>query len=182
MIKTLKHYRREIFCLLLSTAVLTSAWMASLVHDIQQKNKPGFSIMDLELPKSDTALLSSINDLHKNNAVKEIQLNLRVDYIFMPAIYLLIACWLLMIKKNTNKKINIILTILAFAQLLPWIFDIIENNHLLNAINTPGYSLGMDLYTFKKLVTIKFIISIGGAAVALLVCIVKIFKPKFASK
>jgi len=171
-------YRRELFCLLLTTAIITSGLMQSLVLDIREKNMPEFSIMRLECPASEEALTASITQLHANKAIKEIKLNLIVDYVFMPAIYLSIAAWLLMIRTGAVQWLRWSLLFAAVLQLLPWLFDIIENNNLLYALQSPGYKIKMPLQTFKYMVFAKFLIAVSGALFALVVCIFKYFSLK----
>lgn len=171
--KTIITYRREIFSFLITLTIFTMVWQAAYIHLIRRTGLPAFSIFDLELPQNPGALSASLESLDRPDRRTLIVKNLHIDYLFMVGVYLSIATWLLMIRKNTIPVVSIILVVLAFAQLLPWIFDVTENNLLLNAIRDPEHHFGMDMNLFKMMVHAKFVIATGGAGVALLVCIVK---------
>ncbi|MBC7890190.1 MAG: hypothetical protein H7Z13_20130 [Ferruginibacter sp.] len=101
-----------------------------------------FSIMDLELPSSPAELVNLIRGLYKLpepesiKAVKALKSQLYIDFLFMPCAYgaIFILCRLVSAKMQLSFGINIFI-ILAWLQLLPWLFDIIENIYLLRKIN-----------------------------------------------
>ena len=170
---TIISFRREIFTFLITLTIFTTVWQTAYIHLIRRTGLPTFSIFDLELPKTPEALTKSLSSLERDDRRCMIIHNLDIDYLFMVGVYLSIAAWLLMIRKNTIRPIKILLTVLAFAQFLPWIFDINENDHLLNAIRDPEHELGMDFNLFKAMVHAKFIISITGACTAFVICTIK---------
>ena len=108
-------------------------------HDIVDKK---FSIMDLELSATAMELQNLIKGLYKlpqpksNKAVWALRGHLYLDFLLMPCAYgsIFILCSLVSTKMQSAIGSNIFLA-LAWAQLISWIFDIIENIFLLWKIN-----------------------------------------------
>lgn len=175
--KALTNYRREIFCFLLCVVVFCSAWMRATEDNVHKKNYKEFSILQLERPLIDSVtVLATIQKIHEYQVESDVKNNLRIDYFFMAGIYPLIAMWLLMIRKRTVQAMNIGLIILAIAQLIPLVADVLENCYLLHMIDDKPQPFSFPLYT--TLVTLKWWIAAGGAAIALLTCIFKPFLVK----
>lgn len=171
MISKLETWRVEIFCLLISVILVTIVWMQALIIQIQERGIPDFGIMQLELPKDEAALNSLIVELHDTSSVSLMQTNLFVDFAFMPAVYGCVAFWLWLLRKRVDVRLKPILLIMSLMQIIPWILDIIENNLLLGAIRNPNYALEIDIYYFKIMVILKFLIACLGIGTALVICI-----------
>ena len=167
-------YRIEVFCFLLTLFSVTGVWQKALDKQVREKGIEGYSVMKLELPANADSAQHTLQAIDTTVGCKElVRKNLTVDYFFMPGVYLTVAMWLLLIRRNTKKWLMVSLTTVAILQLVAWALDINENNHLLAAVNSPAHELGMTLAVFKSLVRVKFIIVLGGALFALLTCIFK---------
>lgn len=168
--------RREIFCLLLSIALFCFFWMRSLEQVAVQKGVAGFSIMQLELPRDENALYSRIDEINHAGAKAAVVKNLRVDYFFMLGVYPGIAVWLLIVRRGVRKGLALVLLVLAVIQVIPWLLDVNENNVLISVLN--GQPLKMPLALFKNLVYLKFLLALGGTAVALITGLFRLIKPE----
>jgi hypothetical protein len=124
-----------------------------------------FSIFDLELPVSERALYSLLSQIPKK-ARAALRTHLWIDFLFMPAAYLGITllCYKTSMKMEHAGKW--IFTGLAIMQLIPWLFDILENIFLLLKLSTvtPGETkeTGGGFGFFQFLVKTKFAISLTG--------------------
>ena len=174
MKKFIASWYIELFCALLTIACVTGVWMNALQQQVKQKGVTGFSIMQLELPCNEDSLRNLLNVIEEHRATPLVVQHLRVDFAFMPAVYIGIAFWLLLTGR-TNGRRNMLFVLLAILQILPWVFDIIENITLLNAISSAAHQLTMSVQTFRAMVYAKFIIAAVGAVTALLSCIRKVF-------
>src|SRR4051812_24811511 len=92
-----------------------------------------FSIMDLELPASPNEVAILIKGIYRlpedqsGKTLRALRGQLYLDFLFMPAAYgsIFIAC--MMISWKMTHFGHWIFTGLAWAQIIPWILDIIEN-------------------------------------------------------
>lgn len=164
----------EIFCALLTIASVTGVWMRAIEQQVQEKGFTTFSIMQLELPRNEDSLRTTLSSIEQYNAVALVKQHLHIDFVFMPAVYIGIAFWLLIVGRS-RRKIKPLFVVLAILQIVPWLFDIIENTALLKAIDDPMHHLSINLQTFKTMVYVKFIIAFGGAIIALFTCLRKVF-------
>lgn len=173
----LASYKIEIFCFLLTLFSVTGIWQRSLDLQVREKGINDYSIMKLEKPSNADSLKCTLQAIDNTPGAKElVRKNLMVDYFFMPGIYLAVAMWLLLIRKDKVKWAIRLLTGVAILQLVAWGLDINENNHLLAAVKSTDYILpGISLELFKLLVTMKFVIVYSGIGLALLTCVFKRF-------
>ena len=117
----------------------------SLIMGLQSKHfytmdvvKKKFSIMDLELPATATELVNLIKGLFDTavapKSARAVKGQLWIDFLFMPCAYgsIFIICMLIS-NKMDSFGINVF-KILAWAQAVPWLLDIIENIYLLSKI------------------------------------------------
>ena len=130
------------------------------------KNGERFSILDLQLPKSKTILQQLIANLGPGASASVLK-QLKEDYFYMIAAYIGVALMCLVAKDYVHGRWIRILEILAFIQILPWIFDIIENIQVKNWVN--GGAIPADLTLFKAMVIAKFAIALGAVVVAIVV-------------
>jgi len=169
----ISKHQKAIFCFLLCLVIFTGSWMSATVYEIRMKGYTDFSVSYIEKINIDSvSVFSSIKNLEKFNAVKQVKLNLKIDYAFMIGIYPLIGLWLLMIRKRIRRWLQVVLLVLAILQIFAFISDAMENYYLLNSIKhiTPPFGFS----TFQIFVNAKWIIAIAGSAAAFMTCI---FKP-----
>ncbi|MCW3467104.1 hypothetical protein [Chitinophaga nivalis] len=174
------RFRREIFVFFFGIALFTTGWMSALTRDIQHKGVTGFSIMQLELPGDEAHLYATVQQLTTHEAIPEVIRHLRVDYFFMLGIYPLIAVWLLILRINTRPLLSGILLIVALLQVLPWVFDVMENNRLLQVVQ--GGPLGMSMTLWETMVYAKFVIAVSAGVLALLVVVFKLLAAPLVNK
>ncbi|MBG9377183.1 hypothetical protein I5907_13145 [Panacibacter sp. DH6] len=174
MKKFIASWYIELFCALLTIACVTGVWMNALQQQVKQKGVTCFSIMQLELPRNEDSLRTILSNVAQQNATALVKQHLYIDFAFMPAVYIGTAFWLLIVGRN-SRKINVFFIMLAALQIVPWVFDIIENTTLIKAINDPIHQLSINLQTFKTMVYIKFVIALGGALTAIFTCLRKLF-------
>ncbi len=130
-----------------------------------------FSIFNLEFPGSDEALTSLV--LRMNNDVKmKVRKHLIVDYLFMLGAYPAIAI-LCFITSNylsaDSKSGSSILIIMGVAQVIPWLFDIIQNWILLQKLKKPIQPMPGTYRFFKYIVGIKLFITLTAINSALFI-------------
>jgi hypothetical protein len=165
--------RLFLFCLgLFIAGAFAMKWMESdLVY-----NNEKISIFGLELfyPKEKIVeIFSGINDKVKTI----LGYHLSFDFIFMAGVYPGIACLCMMAATKLNgKNLKRILLILAFLQILGWIFDIIENYYLLKWLKSPV--IGDEFGFYQVVVFSKWVIALTGALFAIVVILGSMFKRK----
>lgn len=134
-------------------------------------NKAGanvpFSIMDLELPLSERELVNIILTM-PDNARRAVKHHLNVDYLFMAAVYPGIA---LLCGIAANKMDHIgkwFFWLLAALQVVPWLFDVLENIYLAGKLRNPvvNEQNPKAFTSFIWRVQVKFIIALAGAICA----------------
>lgn len=165
MIPALIHHRRKLFCFFFVIALLSAMWMGLLSQEIREKGMTDFSIMQLELPKDAMHLQQTLGAFHQYEVTDTVNTHLWVDFLFMLGAYPGIAVWLLWLRRGSNKNLSRLLAIVAASQLIPLVLDIIENSHLLTAIE--GDSLDIPVNTLKNMVYCKFVIAYSGVTLAL---------------
>lgn len=163
-------------CLVL--AALTSVVMKrqsqhffTLSHGVRRP----FSIIDLELPASAlelTGLLRGINEQTEPDRLvvrRALRGQLWVDFLFMPGIYG--AIFLLCLKAAQLMAWapgRTLFALLAWAQLLAWGFDIVENLTLFHQLAHPTRTLGpAGFATYFTLVSAKWLLALAGGICAL---------------
>ena len=171
MIQKLIAIRWPLFILLLIITLASGIWLWNNEQHITA-DVPGFSIMRFEKPETEAGLVSLVKAISDAGDMPRITEDLQIDYVFMIGLYPGIAVWLLILRRNARKALSITLLIAALLQFLPWIFDLIENGHLLGVLK--GEPLGIEVGLFRLMVTGKVFMAGGGAVMALLVTIGKI--------
>ncbi len=170
MIQKLIAIRWPLFILLFITTFVSGIWLWNNEQHIAA-HVPGFSIMRFEKPETEAGLVSLVKAISDAGDMPRITEDLQIDYVFMAGLYPGIAVWLLMLRRNARKALSTTLLIAALLQFLPWIFDLIENGHLMGVLR--GEPLGITVGLFRTMVSGKFFIAFGGAAMALLITIGK---------
>jgi hypothetical protein len=103
--------------------------------------------------------------------------HLHFDYVFMAGCFPGIACLCMMaVEKVDRKNIKLLLFILAFAQLLAWVFDLTENYYLLKWLKNPV--IGDEFGFYHVVVYSKWIIALSGALIAITILVSSVFKRK----
>jgi len=100
-----------------------------------------FSIMELEVPATAQELVNIVKGLFllpadkSKKAVSALKTQLWLDFLFMPLAYgsIFLLCWRVAHKMDLSAGKQVFLW-LAYAQALPFLFDIIENIYLLQKI------------------------------------------------
>ena len=150
--------------------LVTSLWMAKVAKHFVLPSSKHFSIFDLELPPSEKSFTILLQDIGKDaEARKSLKQHLLIDFLFMPAAYLGIA---LLCFKTSLKMASIgkwLFLILAAAQLIAWLLDVIENIYLWRKVSKPPVGLPetntekTKAYTsFQFIVKTKFTIAFTG--------------------
>ncbi len=152
-------------------------WMMSIGRHFVTVKKNPFNIFDLEFPSSELSLKVLIRQMDAG-VKKHVVRHLWVDFIFMAGAYP--AIFLLCLKASFKMVFwgKWIFLILAFLQILPWLFDILENLYLLRMVkkgssepagvtdggskaNSPAYNF------FQFCVKTKFLIALVGTVCSL---------------
>ena len=165
--------RLFLFCLgLFFAASFAMKWME---NDLIYKGEK-ISIFGLELfyPKEKIVeIFTGIDD--KVRTI--LGYHLSFDFIFMAGCFPGIACLCMMAaEKISGKSIRSILFILAFLQLIAWVFDIIENYHLLKWLKNPV--IGDEFGFYHVVVYSKWAIALTAALFALTILVSSMFKRK----
>lgn len=132
-----------------------------------------FSIFNLEFPGSDEALTSLVLRMNKDVKTK-VRKHLLIDYLFMLGAYPAIAilCFITSNYLSADSKLgSSILIIMGIAQVIPWLFDIIQNWMLLQKLKKPISPIGGTYRFFKYIVGIKFFVALTAITSALFVTI-----------
>jgi hypothetical protein len=169
----MKWNRLFLFCLgLFIAGAFAMKWMEA---DLIYNNEP-ISIFGLEFFYPADKITSIF--LGINAEVKTILgYHLVFDFIFMAGVYPGIACLCMMAAERINmKSIKRILFVLAFLQLAAWIFDIVENYHLLKWLKNPV--IGDEFGFYHVVVYSKWIIALTGAIVALSITLINWLRSK----
>jgi len=169
----MKWNRLFLFCLgLFIAGAFTMKWMEA---DLIYNNEP-ISIFGLELFYPADKIISIF--LGIDAKVKIIlSYHLIFDFIFMAGVYPGIACLCMMAAERISmKSIKRVLFILAFLQIAAWIFDIVENYHLLKWLKNPV--IGDEFGFYHIVVYSKWVIALTGAIVALSLLLVSLFRKK----
>ncbi|MGV8880023.1 MAG: hypothetical protein ACOH2A_13440 [Sphingobacteriaceae bacterium] len=130
-----------------------------------------FSIFSLQFPGSEAALTSLVNQIDAP-VKRKIRQHLLVDFLFMLGVYPCIA--LLCYRVGLNIRADsltgsYILIIVAVAQGVAWLFDIMENLILLRKIKNPMAGSEQLYHLYKWIVGLKFFIALTGVNSFLLV-------------
>ena len=135
-----------------------------------------FSIIELQLPASPVELVNLIRGLYrlpqKQEAIRSItalRKHLYIDFLFMPCIYgsIFILCMLVSAKMQSSFGREVF-HVFAWAQIIPWLCDIIENIYLLRKMKPhPPVSSAAFHKAYLLMECVKWGISLGAAICAL---------------
>ncbi len=134
-----------------------------------------FSIMELELPATPIELVNLIKGLYKlpepasKKAISSLKSQLYIDFLFMPCAYgaIFLLCMLVSAKMKTSFGLNVF-SLLAWAQLIPWFCDIVENIYLLRKIIPDPVASPLSVHkAYLRMEYIKWGISLGAAICAM---------------
>ncbi|MGB3006358.1 MAG: hypothetical protein WBC06_07625, partial [Chitinophagaceae bacterium] len=151
------------FCLgIVIGSAFCMKWMES---DFIQNGKI-FTIIGLEISYSKAKVIEILSSLDEK--VKTILgYHLYFDFIFMAGIFPGIASLCMIArKKHSGRMLRNLLLVLAFTQIIAWIFDIFENIYLLNWLKNPV--IGNEFGLYHLLVTLKWIIALSGFLMAII--------------
>lgn len=129
-----------------------------------------FSILELEMPATPKELSNLIKGLyaeenpHKKKAARALKTQLYIDFLFMPCAYgtIFILCMLVSAKMQYSGGAKIF-SILAWAQIIPWISDVIENIYLLQKIKPHPVESSRSVHTaYLRMEIVKWGITLGA--------------------
>lgn len=157
-------YWRRIFLFSLGLFIGSAFCMKWMESDFVQ-NGSLFTIIGLEISYPKEKVIHILSGL--DPAVKNIlKYHLSFDFAFMVGVYPGIAALCMMARnKSVNNALRKLLLILALLQLVAWGCDICENWYLLKWINNP--TIGTDFITYHFIVTLKWILALMAALVAI---------------
>lgn len=147
-----------------------------LLEDDLIYNDAKFSVIGLEIFYSREKIIEIFTGI--SDKVKTIlSYHLSYDFVFMAGCYPGIVCLCMMAAKRINSKtLRKVLLILSFVQLIPWLFDIIENYFLLKWLKSP--SIGDEFRLYHLVVYCKWIIAVSTALLAISILVSSMFKRK----
>lgn len=129
-----------------------------------------FTIFDLEFTATPAELSGLIKGIDKlgdatwsAKVKKALRLHLLTDFLFMFCVYPGIAMLCIKTASKMTGIGEVLFLGLAIAQILAWLFDIIENLYLLNKLRQPEVSTLKVHLMYKRLVMTKWGIAITGA-------------------
>lgn len=124
-----------------------------------------FTIIGLEISYSGDRMVEILSGV--SPAVKQIlSYHLYFDFAFMAGVYPGIASLCMMARgKSRISWMRRVLLVLAFAQGIAWVCDIIENIYLLSWIREPE-TVGQ-LTTYHMIVLLKWVLALSGALFAI---------------
>ena len=114
-----------------------------------------FTILDIEIAASPKELVNLINGLYalpadySKKAVRALRARMYLDFIFMPFAYgsIFLLCMRVLEKMQSALGINTF-GILAFLQIISWLFDIIENIYILRKIHPAPVASSQRVHTW----------------------------------
>ena len=137
-----------------------------------------FSMMELEIPASNTELVNIIGGMYKlqdpkkkSKAISALKNQLYIDFLFMPCAYgsIFILCMLVSSKMQFSIGFNIF-SVMAYSQIIPWICDIVENIYLLGKIKEePPVSTVSVHKAYIRMEYLKWTIALGSGICAVAV-------------
>ncbi|UYQ95059.1 hypothetical protein MKQ68_08120 [Chitinophaga horti] len=127
-----------------------------------------FSIMDLELPVSERELVNMVLTM-PDTAKRAVRRHLAADYLFMLAVYPGIALLCCIAADRMKPSVGAwFFWALAALQIVPWLFDVMENSYLARKLNKPvvDEQRPKAFHRFVWRVQAKFVIAVTGAITA----------------
>ncbi len=131
-----------LFCIAFAVLLVISLIMAVQTTNFYTQDVVirKFNIMDLELPASPNEVVNLIKGIYRlpgeqsKKTLRVLRANLYLDFLFMPAAYgsIFIAC--MMISWKMTSFGHWLFAALAWAQIISWVLDIIENIRLLGKL------------------------------------------------
>lgn len=132
-------------------------------RNFQLKDGHHFTIMNVEMAESQEDLMQLFSTVDPD-VLKSIDNNLKADYFFMFGCYPFVAllCWL--VARSSGKVLRLLFITLAVLQLVPFIFDMLENYSLQQWMHNEDAPVSFGV--FQLLVTTKFILALGAFLVS----------------
>ncbi|WP_423149335.1 hypothetical protein [Rubrolithibacter danxiaensis] len=132
-----------------------------------------FSIFDLEFPATSAELIKlikGIDELPNANEAKVSKTALRsqllTDFLFMLAVYPAVFMLCMKTASKMQSTGQAVFVVLAYLQVLPLLFDVIENCYLLNKLKQPVESAADVHRAYRYMVIAKWAIACTGAVTA----------------
>jgi len=155
-----------------SVTLLSAMVMSFIAGDFYFTDGHHFSILDIELAKSQHELLNMFAAMHAD-VQESVRHHLHVDYVFMLGCYPFVALVCLAAAKHFSGLWKKAFTALAFVQILPFAFDITENILLERWLSCA--SCGLEFSVFRIMVIAKFSIALGTYLVCSLLLVYNSF-------
>lgn len=133
-----------------------------------------FSLIDIESPSTPLELATYINGIYalpeklRAKSLRALKGNLLLDFLFMPLAYGTIFLLCMQISMKLTSVGHILFALIAWAQVIPWICDIIENIYLLNKIHAETKPSTPSVHKRVQVIEIlKWSISLGAVVFSL---------------
>jgi hypothetical protein len=154
---------RIVFYLTLSITLVTALIMMRQAQNFQLKGGHHFTILNVEMAESQEDLMQLFSTVDKD-VLESINDNLNTDYFFMFGCYPFVAllCWL--VARTSGKALRLLFITVAFLQVVPFTFDMLENYSLQQWMQKKDAPVGFGV--FQLLVTTKFILALGAFLVS----------------
>lgn len=155
------------FILHFTLFLFTTLWMSALARRFRTVDtdlgEVPFSIFDLQFPSSETELCKLLSSA-TSDGKWALRMHLLVDFLFMIAVYPMIAILCLALGEKTGMG-KYFFWLIAALQMVAFLFDILENLYLLRRLRKPQVSGGFGRFTF--FVYAKFMLAFLGVSVTL---------------
>jgi hypothetical protein len=154
---------RIVFYLTLSITLVTALIMMRQARNFRLKDGHQFTIMNMEMGESQEDLMQLFSTVDAD-VLESLNNNLKADYFFMFGCYPFVSllCWLA--ARTSGKILRHLFFTLAFLQLVPLTFDLIENYSLQQWLHNKEAPVTFGV--FQLLVTTKFILALGAFLVS----------------
>jgi hypothetical protein len=145
-----------------SLTIISAAAMGIIGKGFHFKDNHRFSIMDLEMPGSEDALVNAYKNMDEG-VLNDVRSHLHADYFFMVGCYTFIAMLCIAVAGNSGGILKKIFLAFAALQAMPFLFDVVENILLERWIPVPGEeAFTFNFMVFQTLVVAKFTIAVSA--------------------
>ncbi|MBK9337784.1 MAG: hypothetical protein IPM98_15000 [Lewinellaceae bacterium] len=169
------------FCIAFGAALLLSLMMEriSAVLITKDRSLRKFMVIDLEFPSNPRDLPGIINGIYalpdpakKQKVEQALKRILYLDFLFMPAVYgsIFLLCLLVAGKFPASSIGQKFFMVLAWAQLIPLVCDVVENGILLRCVRSDLKPMAPRLHqVFVGIVWVKWAVALfAGITAAML--------------
>jgi hypothetical protein len=133
-----------------------------------------FGLLDLQSPATPLELAVYINGIFalpkklRDSSLRALKGNLFLDFLLMPLAYVSIFLLCMQISMKLTSAGHILFAILAWAQIIPWACDIIENIYLLKKIHPDAKpSKSFVHFCFQINEVLKWTFSLGAVVLCI---------------